>query len=92
MWKKLVKTWQQIVVFLYLKPVKPHFPTTPADFEAETPKKENEGKKLVKTWRQIELFLNSKPVKPYFPTTPADFETETPKRGKISLKRKYFKF
>ena len=27
------------VIILYSKPVKPHFPTTPADFEAETPKK-----------------------------------------------------
>ena len=35
-----------------VKDADPHFPTTPADFEAETPRKENE-KKLVKTWRQF---------------------------------------
>ena len=33
------------VIILYSKPLKPHFPTTQADFEAETPKKENEQKK-----------------------------------------------
>ena len=33
------------VIILYSKPVKPHFPTTQADFEAKTPKKENEQKK-----------------------------------------------
>jgi hypothetical protein len=46
--KKLVKTWWQIVPFLNLKPINPHFSTTPADFEAETHKKENEKKNSLK--------------------------------------------
>ena len=37
--KKLVEMWWQIVLVLYLKSVKLHFPTTPAGFEAETPEK-----------------------------------------------------
>ena len=36
------------VIILYSKPVKPHFSTTPADFEDETPKK-NVTMKLKKT-------------------------------------------
>ena len=62
-----------------VKDAEPHFPTTPADFEAETPRKENETK-LVKTWQQIVLILYSKPVKPHFSTTPADFEAESSKK------------
>ena len=80
------------VIILYSKPVKPHFPTTQADFEAETPKKENEKKKLAKSWcYNCNIFI-SKTSNSHFPTTPADFEIETPKRGKILLKRKPFKF
>ena len=69
-----------------VKDADPHFPTTPADFEAETPRKENETK-LVKTWQQIVLILYSKPVKPHFSTTPADFEDETPKKN-VTMKLK----
>ena len=50
--KKLAKTWRHNCTILYSKPVKPHFSTTPADFEDETPKK-NVTMKLKKTSRYL---------------------------------------